>query len=58
MTVTEINNRHRCQQSTRAEAALKCWGFFDETPDTNCKLLNTLKDEKRKDDEAINRKGR
>ena len=27
MTVTETNCRLRCQQSTRAEAALK-WGFF------------------------------
>lgn len=37
MIVIEINNRLRCQGSTRAEAALK-W-VFDGTPDSNCKLF-------------------
>lgn len=35
--VIEINNRLRCQGSTRAEAALK-W-VFDGTADSNCKLF-------------------
>lgn len=51
--VTKRNNKLRCQWSTRTESGF----FFDGTPVSNCKLLVKWA-ERRKDDEAINRKGR
>lgn len=56
MTVIEINKR-QVSAKYKGRSFIKVF-FFYETPDSNHKLLSTLRDEKRKDGKAVNSRGR